>query len=835
MNKSPSDPITRKYSRQSMDILTSSIPSVLPVLRGQIIGRDDEIRFVSELLQNTDIRLVTLVGFGGAGKTTLSLHIARAIFENFTGGLFFVDLSPITDPALISYYIAQTLKVPEDAQRDRIASINDFISNRAILLILDNFEQVINGAHIIDNLLNSSPNLKVIVTSREPLRLRHEQIVPILPLKQNDALQLFVERARSLNPDFQLTDQNATAIAQLCGRLDRLPLAIELAAMRTTIFSPQSLLDRIQPSLETESPLLGTLNSGARDLPVRQKTLRETINWSYSLLSEAEQLAFRGASLFVGGFDLQALQSVLDQPESQVLEIVSSLVDKNLLQVTGQTKSAQPRFQMYESLREFAGEQIIVHNQHEKLYEKFAAWMLIFSAQAHDGLQSKDQALWLRRMVIESDNLLRILDDAFAATPGSVLWKSGFEILGHTQIYWMISSQFQIAGRWTEKSMSAIAELDDMTDLSPDLKHKYKAIVYGNAGSVAWSKADYLKAIEYHQASHQYYCLREDELGMAESATNSGANYMEIGQHDRALELLELAINLYRNNHHPWGELTVINGLAITYVASKRFDEAHQMYQDGNRLAQQLNQDFLQHVFLCNLGQLEHRLGNTEKASELQRQVLKYLDENDQPYLRTWALSILAACYAEMGKTEEALKLLLMVYPSLQAGFDFEASIYFLQSTAIMCAGSDRKLQAARIMAGLDANIKNKQYYNYNIDEEKRKKLMQSIRFSLQLEQFRQEWDLGQSMEVEGILNFAYQQVVLLDQTQAFLPLAQIFSQREFDVLKLIVRGKSNEEISQELIIVQKTVEKHVASIFRKIKVKNRTEAAAWAIKNHLK
>ncbi|HMV29646.1 MAG TPA: NB-ARC domain-containing protein, partial [Anaerolineales bacterium] len=221
--------------------LASTIPSNLPVLRTKLIGREAEQKTVLDLLNQTDIRLVTLVGFGGAGKTTLALHTSHALFEKFPGGLFFIDLTSIYEPALILPTIAATLGLQEEPSREIADTLRDFLSNRSILFVLDNFEQLISGANIIASFLDANPHIRLLVTSREALHLRGEHTLSLAPLESADAMQVFTQYAQTLNPHFRLTEDNTPAITELCNKLDGLPLAIELAAMRTRMFTPQAL------------------------------------------------------------------------------------------------------------------------------------------------------------------------------------------------------------------------------------------------------------------------------------------------------------------------------------------------------------------------------------------------------------------------------------------------------------------------------------------------------------------------------------------------------------------------------------------------------------------
>jgi predicted ATPase/class 3 adenylate cyclase len=339
-------------------------PNNLPVQLTSFIGREQELTAVGQLLRREDVRLLTLTGSGGVGKTRLALQVAAELSDRFADGVFFVNLAPVSDPALVVLTIAQTLGIREGSGQLLLEHVKQELQHKHVFLLLDNFEQVVSAGVQIVDVLAACPHLKILVTSREVLHVHAEHEFPLPPLALPDpahlpdlaalphyaAVALFLQRAQAVKPDFQFSQATARAIAEICVRLDGLPLAIELAAARMKLFPPQALLARLDQGLAV---LIGT----ARDVPARQQTLRNTIAWSYNLLDAAEQRLFRWLSVFIGGCTLEAVEAVCADASDggevgQVVERVASLLDKSLLQQTEQ-EGQEPRLLMLETIREY--------------------------------------------------------------------------------------------------------------------------------------------------------------------------------------------------------------------------------------------------------------------------------------------------------------------------------------------------------------------------------------------------------------------------------------------------------------------------------------------------
>jgi non-specific serine/threonine protein kinase len=434
----------------------------LPVQLTSFIGRDRELGELLRLL--VEERLVTLTGPGGVGKTRLALAAAGAARDRYADGVCFVRLAPISDPRLVASAIAQALGVAEDGRVPALDRTKRYLRDRHLLLMLDNYEQVLGAAVEIGELLEVCAQLQVMVTSRAPLRLlaEHELAVPpmalpdagggaLVRLEQYESVRLFVERARAVKADFALTADNASAVADICRRLDGLPLAIELAAARTRLLDPWAMLARLERRLQL-------LTNGARDAPARQQTLRNTIAWSYDLLEEREQAVFRRLSVFVGGTNLDAAREVCAtvsaMEEEEMLDLVDSLVARNLLRPAS-AGPGEVRVSMLETIREFGLEQLAWRGDLEPARRRHADYFLALAQATEWGLAGSAARSWLDRLEVEHDNVRAALEWSMSSPDDG--GETALRMAGALAWFWWLAGHFGEGRRWLARALTVWA------------------------------------------------------------------------------------------------------------------------------------------------------------------------------------------------------------------------------------------------------------------------------------------------------------------------------------------------------------------------------------------
>ena len=556
-------------------------PHNLPAQRDRLIGREGDVAAVAALILRDDVGLVTLTGSGGVGKTRLSQRVATELLDRFADGVWCVDLAPLTDPALVASTIATTLGLKDVGGEPLLQMLQAYLREKQLLLLLDNFEQVVAAAPFIAELLAAAPRLKVLVTSRTLLHLQTEHKFPVPPLRVPDprhvlsvetlthyaAVALFVQRAQAANPGFAVTSANADAIGEICRRLDGLPLAIELAAARIKLLPAEALLSRLQHRLRI-------LTGGARDLPERQQTLRSTIDWSYSLLNEGDQQLFARLGVFVGSWTIEAMEAVCDPHGDlpmDVLDGLASLSDKSLVHREEGVED-EVRFMMLETLREYALERLQLQNEMGAVRQAHGRYYLALAEQAAPELTGPEQVVWLHRIDREYDNLRAALQ--------WVLEEGGAETAARLSLslipFWSARGMVSEGRRWLEELLSlgdalpltcygeALAELsrflwiagESMRSVTlaeeslalfrelGDLSHIGKALWH--LALTLRSQGDYARAVALVEECLEIARKHGDRRAVAWGTGLRGAMAADQGQYERAAALEEETLRMAR-------------------------------------------------------------------------------------------------------------------------------------------------------------------------------------------------------------------------------------------------------------------------------------------------
>src|SRR5580658_3987713 len=603
--------------------------SNIPVQRTAFVGREKEIAAAKELLLSKDIRLLTITGPGGIGKTRLGVEIAGGLLENFPGGIHFVPLSPLRDPALVASVIVQTLGIREAGGQSPLELLKKYFqdsSHTPVLFLLDNFEHLMPAAPVVADVLATAPNLKILVTSRAALHVygEHEFPVPALgvpeshskpslsTLSQFPALALFVQRAVAARPDFELTQQNASAVIEICARLDGLPLAIELAAARVKVLSPASMRTRLASSLQL-------LTGGARDLPQRQQTLRAAFDWSHDLLSPAEQKLFRRLSVFVGGCTLEGVEAVCDTKgdlELDLLDGMASMVDKSLLQQIEQA-NGESRFAMLQTIREYAREKLEASGEDAATKRAQAAYCLVLAeeaAAAQTGKPSTEDAAARERIALEHDNFRAALE--WLTESGDAEW--GLR-LGTALFRFWESHEYLAEGR------DSLAKVLRIPSAAAPTKARARAVFA--AGVLATEQGDFVAADALMMESLEIGRQLGDIQGVAVTVNARAVLARDQGNVALAHSLFQESLTLWRELGDLQAIARALSNLASVLKMQGEYDMARSLCAECRAIFEGLGDRTGAAWSLNNEGDIARDQGDSVAARALFEQALAIFRE----------------------------------------------------------------------------------------------------------------------------------------------------------------------------------------------------------------
>lgn len=779
-----------------------------------LIGREREVDQVVGMLRHADVRLVTLIGPAGVGKTRLALACADILAEESPDPIPYVDLSPISEPYLVATTIAHALGIREtggDAIGDRLFRA---LHQRTLLLLLDNFEQIIDARPLVPALLASCPRVSILITSRQALRVTGEHEFAVPPLALPDLLiagdpgalatvpsvQLFVQRAKAVRGSFSISATNAAAIAEICQHLDGLPLAIELAAARSKVLSPSALRARLSHRLEI-------LTGGAHDAPPRLQTMREAVAWSYDLLSDDERALFRCLAVFAGGFTLDAASSVSTatahaepprashqnhghhehrasrDPSLLVLDLLSSLIDKSLVREDEQP-DGELRFGLLETMREYALERLDAAGNLTEVRTAHAAYYLASVERLELPLLQEHQAAWLDRLDAEHDNIRAALawvterDDATAAQRFvGVLWR-----------FWQLRGHIVEGLDWHRRVLN-------MTGTTPPT---VRARALDGAGALTSIAGHHEAAVTFWDEAIRLRRQTGDPAGLARSLHMLGINWQHRGDLARALPLLEEAVDLYRHATDP-------RDVCWRYLAIGHLGLA-----------------------LAVSGERERGLACCEESQRGQRAF-------GNPLALGYALYFTGEIYRTNDQPQQALRCfrdaVVMLY---QHGFADWDIIHLLAGIIITLYHGGDALTAVQLAGGAQRIVDTLSLpLNPRSGDELRQTLA-GARVALGEDEFQATWRAGQAMTTAETVALATRgaprSVPLTEPPFAPTPLTN----REREVLRLIAQGLRNREIAAQLNVSPRTVANHVASILDKVGLPSRAAAAAYAARHEL-
>jgi predicted ATPase/DNA-binding CsgD family transcriptional regulator len=760
-----------------------------------LIGREQSLTDASALLNRDDVQLLTITGPGGIGKTRLAEEIASATADQFADGVVVVPLQAVRDPGLVVGSIARALGL-FDAEGDLVQRLITHVAGRQLLLVVDNFEQVVDAAPALGEIVAGSPSMKAVVTSRTRLRIGGEQELPLGPLDREDALAVFLERARAVRPDFGPDEAELVASAEICEHLDCLPLAIELAAARVKLLSPSGILARLEHPLEL-------LTSGSRDGPARHQTLRDTIGWSYELLGDAEQALFRGLSVFTGGCTLEAVEAVCGGG----LETIGSLIDESLVRSDGE------RFSMLETIGEYATETLDTSGEAEERRRAHASYYLGAARTATAGLATPDQAIWRARLDADQGNLRAAI--RWSLDHGDT--ETALELCALLSGFWLERGYLGEGRLWLDESLAAPAEpsatraralnangvlshyqgdydrADELCGAALELfralgDQKGVADAVTGLALVRRTRGDYRKAEALFEEALAINEELDDAAGTARTLYRIGIALMLEGDADRARPLFERSLELFRPLGDSTGIALDLQGLAFSRPPGLD-SEGHAHIEESLAILRALGDRRNVAKVLVVAADINADLGDTETAAAQLAEALTLFVEFGDRWFWGWSLEIAAPLAASTGDPERAARL-------------------FGAADAVWAA----------IGAPLPGKLR-----------DRHDRVLADLRSVLGENRFGAVREEGTRLPIGATI-----ELVQPIESRAEGDAPEGLTARELEVLALVAEGLTDAEVAERLVVSIRTVHAHLRSIYRKLDVRTRSAATRYALQHDL-
>lgn len=624
--------------------LIDTLSANLPVLATPLIGRDREVAEIRDILRQPDVRILTLLGSSGTGKTRLSLQVSIELISEFDDGVYFVPLAPVGTPILVASTIAHALNVQEAADQPLLATLQGYLRERNLLLILDNFEQLLAAAPLLESLLNAAPRLKVMVTTQARLGIAHEYVFPVPPLALPDPLRLpaldqlanfasialFLERAQVVRPDFALSNENAVTLAELCVALGGLPLSIELAAAHTDQFTPAEMLDQITKRLMA-------IRQRFRAEPTHKQVLYEVLDWSYRLLGADEQRLLARLGIFEGGCTLDAVDAVCNPNADLDIDVLSAtalLIDKNLL-VQEEWLNDEPRYMMLDMIHQYALARLADDHETDLLRQSHALYNLRMAEMGETELTGANQEVWLKRLEGEIHNLRAALEWSRARDD----YESLARLSGSLWRFWLVYGYLSEGRRWLEESLANNGQ-------PPEVRAK----ALNGAGVLAFMQGDYMQAKQYAEANLHIRRDLGDKRGMAGILCNLGSMMIEHEEDAQGRAFLIESLALYRELGDDWGAAIALNNLGRSIENEGDLAQAEALYTEGLAKFRALADKGNTANLLDSLGWVVLAQGNYERAQPLFEEGLSLA--RDLGYKEGIAGCLLAFAYIAAAQTQ---------------------------------------------------------------------------------------------------------------------------------------------------------------------------------------